>query len=154
MCIRDRKFEALRQMDEEDLKNDVFDDADFDLDEETKTEILERLQALKADDAVLDETQVSDFDPVVIDAAAQVAAQREAQWPKWPALQKMLPGLRGLHEVQAQTHDEALAVKDAELAAKDDQPGAKDEQLATKDCLLYTSPSPRDLSTSRMPSSA
>ena len=24
----------------------------------------------------------------------------------------------------------------------------------TKDCLLYTSPSPRDLSTSRMPSSA
>ncbi len=26
--------------------------------------------------------------------------------------------------------------------------------LAVKDCLLYTSPSPRDLSTSRMPSSA
>ena len=28
------------------------------------------------------------------------------------------------------------------------------EHLWTKDCLLYTSPSPRDLSTSRMPSSA
>ena len=28
------------------------------------------------------------------------------------------------------------------------------EQYQPKDCLLYTSPSPRDLSTSRMPSSA
>ena len=28
------------------------------------------------------------------------------------------------------------------------------EFLKCKDCLLYTSPSPRDLSTSRMPSSA
>ena len=28
------------------------------------------------------------------------------------------------------------------------------EQILNKDCLLYTSPSPRDLSTSRMPSSA
>jgi len=27
-------------------------------------------------------------------------------------------------------------------------------QVATRSCLLYTSPSPRDLSTSRMPSSA
>ena len=37
--------------------------------------------------------------------------------------------------------------------------GGVDEQTfmvaeGTKDCLLYTSPSPRDLSTSRMPSSA
>ena len=30
----------------------------------------------------------------------------------------------------------------------------KDQILRTKTCLLYTSPSPRDLSTSRMPSSA
>ena len=29
-----------------------------------------------------------------------------------------------------------------------------DEAMATETCLLYTSPSPRDLSTSRMPSSA
>ena len=29
-----------------------------------------------------------------------------------------------------------------------------DQQLLVEDCLLYTSPSPRDLSTSRMPSSA
>jgi len=28
------------------------------------------------------------------------------------------------------------------------------QRLLTNDCLLYTSPSPRDLSTSRMPSSA
>ena len=31
---------------------------------------------------------------------------------------------------------------------------AADEGLSHKSCLLYTSPSPRDLSTSRMPSSA
>ena len=31
---------------------------------------------------------------------------------------------------------------------------AKQPQLEPKPCLLYTSPSPRDLSTSRMPSSA
>eukprot|EP00831_Metopus_contortus_P021532 TRINITY_DN19643_c0_g1_i2.p1 TRINITY_DN19643_c0_g1~~TRINITY_DN19643_c0_g1_i2.p1 ORF type:complete len:114 (-),score=28.70 TRINITY_DN19643_c0_g1_i2:25-366(-) len=30
----------------------------------------------------------------------------------------------------------------------------EDEDLSLKTCLLYTSPSPRDLSTSRMPSSA
>ena len=30
----------------------------------------------------------------------------------------------------------------------------KDAETKFKDCLLYTSPSPRDLSTSRMPSSA
>ena len=34
-------------------------------------------------------------------------------------------------------------------------PGGKpSEQEEIKNCLLYTSPSPRDLSTSRMPSSA
>ena len=31
---------------------------------------------------------------------------------------------------------------------------AKSSDGKSKDCLLYTSPSPRDLSTSRMPSSA
>ena len=30
----------------------------------------------------------------------------------------------------------------------------KEEEEEEEDCLLYTSPSPRDLSTSRMPSSA
>ena len=41
---------------------------------------------------------------------------------------------------------------------KDEQNGAvrldKPADALLKDCLLYTSPSPRDLSTSRMPSSA
>ena len=32
--------------------------------------------------------------------------------------------------------------------------GADDEITLNRNCLLYTSPSPRDLSTSRMPSSA
>ena len=34
------------------------------------------------------------------------------------------------------------------------QAGAARKMLQTMACLLYTSPSPRDLSTSRMPSSA
>ena len=41
---------------------------------------------------------VSEFDPGVIAAAVQAAAEREKQWPKWLALQQMLPGLSGLHE--------------------------------------------------------
>ena len=36
----------------------------------------------------------------------------------------------------------------------DDQMGAMNMITPEKRCLLYTSPSPRDLSTSRMPSSA
>ena len=44
------------------------------------------------------------------------------------------------------------------LAAKDGEGNvrfrADSDAIITKGCLLYTSPSPRDLSTSRMPSSA
>ena len=39
-----------------------------------------------------------------------------------------------------------------ELVAPED--GTLEEILVAEGCLLYTSPSPRDLSTSRMPSSA
>ena len=35
-----------------------------------------------------------------------------------------------------------------------DTPGVVHAIVVSGDCLLYTSPSPRDLSTSRMPSSA
>ena len=41
-----------------------------------------------------------------------------------------------------------------EVAAKDVPKGKKYKIVEDSDCLLYTSPSPRDLSTSRMPSSA
>ena len=40
------------------------------------------------------------------------------------------------------------------LGAVDRQPQLFDELALERFCLLYTSPSPRDLSTSRMPSSA
>ena len=39
-----------------------------------------------------------------------------------------------------------------DLGAQSTRPGA--EEVGSNICLLYTSPSPRDLSTSRMPSSA
>ena len=35
-----------------------------------------------------------------------------------------------------------------------DERGDREERVMDSGCLLYTSPSPRDLSTSRMPSSA
>ena len=42
----------------------------------------------------------------------------------------------------------------AEKAADVQEEAEKEKKSSTKSCLLYTSPSPRDLSTSRMPSSA
>ena len=46
------------------------------------------------------------------------------------------------------------AVAMAKLAPEDPFCGLADKDLLSTHCLLYTSPSPRDLSTSRMPSSA
>eukprot|EP00829_Urostomides_striatus_P000179 TRINITY_DN1012_c0_g1_i2.p1 TRINITY_DN1012_c0_g1~~TRINITY_DN1012_c0_g1_i2.p1 ORF type:complete len:103 (+),score=65.87 TRINITY_DN1012_c0_g1_i2:64-372(+) len=47
----------------------------------------------------------------------------------------------------------ALQTKDKELQEKLEEEWKK-VKAHIRDCLLYTSPSPRDLSTSRMPSSA
>ena len=53
-------------------------------------------------------------------------------------------------QIQAQLEEQAAAQADAELQQETQQAA-----MAELDgCLLYTSPSPRDLSTSRMPSSA
>ena len=64
----------------------------------------------------------------------------------------------GGREGQAQTSDKRLTVTlstPKELGGAGGE-GTNPEQLfaAGYSCLLYTSPSPRDLSTSRMPSSA
>ena len=61
---------------------------------------------------------------------------------------KIVASAKAEAEQQAIQAREALREQVALLAVK----GA--EQILRKDCLLYTSPSPRDLSTSRMPSSA
>ena len=52
--------------------------------------------------------------------------------------------------------DASVVVLDDALASVDNKTAAKiiEEMRSNKSCLLYTSPSPRDLSTSRMPSSA
>jgi serine/threonine protein kinase len=92
----------LKQMDQDDLQDDILDDPGLGLDEATKTKFEQELQVLKDAAAAADEQQqqqpVSEFDPGVIAAAVEAAAEREKQWPKWPALQQMLPGLPGLHE--------------------------------------------------------
>ena len=68
-----------------------------------------------------------------------------------------MPLAAKIFEIRAETSLEEIADKlrdyrVVEEVAEEDQP----MELITevKDCLLYTSPSPRDLSTSRMPSSA
>ena len=55
--------------------------------------------------------------------------------------------LKGNRKIEAALHDGVGFVEDFRV---------KSDTLPTKNefCLLYTSPSPRDLSTSRMPSSA
>ena len=56
---------------------------------------------------------------------------------------------------QAPVTDPAMLHAQLSLDTADQQSGTRDHAPALPtDCLLYTSPSPRDLSTSRMPSSA
>ena len=50
------------------------------------------------------------------------------------------------------SHLSSLEITNAELIAHNSH--LENEIKSVKSCLLYTSPSPRDLSTSRMPSSA
>ena len=140
------ELEELKQYDEEELDEDILDG--LGLDEASKTSFHEELRTLQqlpaADEPAADDKEGSQFDdPAVVAAAAQAAAEREAQWPKWPTLQQMLPGLPGLETrgLETQTLEEALrrlrakdeelaatvAAKDAELAAT---VAAKDEELA------------------------
>ena len=53
--------------------------------------------------------------------------------------------VRWFQELQNQICNEFIAIEDEGVPEDSEQEGL---------CLLYTSPSPRDLSTSRMPSSA
>ena len=61
-------------------------------------------------------------------------------------------GLRGAEFLAINTDAQALLLSDAEV--KIDIGRELTRGLGAGSCLLYTSPSPRDLSTSRMPSSA
>ena len=65
-------------------------------------------------------------------------------------LKRKLDHIRKLRE----NRDTELEVLEAERNELDILKDALNEACHAYDCLLYTSPSPRDLSTSRMPSSA
>ena len=74
----------------------------------------------------------------------------DLQDPQWKVVLQVRPGITG---------PDALAFKDeGDLLSRSDDPEStyREDILPAKlkICLLYTSPSPRDLSTSRMPSSA
>ena len=62
------------------------------------------------------------------------------------------PGFRDATGVSRETFDMLLLYVDLLIRWQDHTNLVSRGSL--KDCLLYTSPSPRDLSTSRMPSSA
>ena len=70
-----------------------------------------------------------------------------------------LDGLEGIGDLDDEFGDQLDSFMDSE-GGDDGELDSFFEDLSTiddlevQDCLLYTSPSPRDLSTSRMPSSA
>ena len=72
----------------------------------------------------------------VLDAIATVVAERRDSDPETSNVASL--NVKGIDKILEKVGEEAVEVV---LAAKNA-------------CLLYTSPSPRDLSTSRMPSSA
>ena len=65
----------------------------------------------------------------------------------------------GQYDDPVRAVDHALALVDQgadllDIGGESTRPGAQEVSEEQEVCLLYTSPSPRDLSTSRMPSSA
>ena len=60
-----------------------------------------------------------------------------------------------MNSKEEQTNSEVTNLENESFIEKQKDPNKINEQIEdNKFCLLYTSPSPRDLSTSRMPSSA
>ena len=57
-------------------------------------------------------------------------------------------------QVNKELPDLSHIMSNSSLKAENGGPGNKNFQNGTSGCLLYTSPSPRDISGSRMPSSA
>ena len=83
----------------------------------------------------------------LLDTAAQMAATQSREIKK-------LPTLRGRTVVNLFYEDSTRTRISFELAAKRLSADVINFSAKGSSCLLYTSPSPRDLSTSRMPSSA
>ena len=67
---------------------------------------------------------------------------------------KVTLGPKGRNVVMDKSYGAPRTTKDGVSVAKEIELEDKFENMGAQICLLYTSPSPRDLSTSRMPSSA
>ena len=94
------------------------------------------------------------MDPSILNHATDLVHQQDRQ------LDHIFSELQDMHhQVRRELESAEINKRVADEAAKEAQ-GRVDHLRATeheelrKICLLYTSPSPRDLSTSRMPSSA
>ena len=68
--------------------------------------------------------------------------------PNYDKMKKNIQDQVGEGSLMRAEDDKAL------MGSLDEAAAQGKESLKLRDCLLYTSPSPRDLSTSRMPSSA
>ena len=87
------------------------------------------------------------FSPLSANAAKKQKKAKKAQTELWPDGTKMDAWFSNVQKVNVDTLGKKYVLTDY---------GVKTDStlIQTKACLLYTSPSPRDLSTSRMPSSA
>ena len=84
-------------------------------------------------------------------AAVAVLAGLTLHWQhRWTVAFRLLEATR----TQAHRLTESTAVMEQHLLLRSQQPNRLVPTQVANLCLLYTSPSPRDLSTSRMPSSA
>ena len=115
----------------------------------------------------MDETPVPEDTDGVTKGAEDVPAddgvEKSAEPALHPEVQKALSDMRAAYDEQTKQMEALQKSLDIErlttMSKKYEVLGRKPEELAAKlydlkNCLLYTSPSPRDLSTSRMPSSA
>eukprot|EP01046_Picozoa_sp_COSAG06_P030724 COSAG06_NODE_2936_length_6063_cov_6.578806_2_plen_1525_part_01 len=97
---------------------DLVEDEDLGLDEETQAKFQDDLQALKGVQPHQAEEK-SEFDPDVIAGGWEAARKRELKWPKWMAVQRLLPALSPDREGTTETA-EVQGLKDdiMELRAK------------------------------------
>ena len=174
MCIRDRCEEALRRLQTKldinslgDLTNDEFDEAAYLINDETlikraRHAVSENQRTIRAAKALADDDLKTFGDLVTASHVSlhfdyevtgkELDTLAEAAWKQSGVLGARMTGAGfGGCGIAIVEKDQVEAFKENVGKIYRDKIGYDADFYI---CLLYTSPSPRDLSTSRMPSSA